>query len=219
MHTPYGMTEALPVTDVTLAEIEAAGAGEGVCVGRPLPGVEVALSPLSPLGLADGALTTEADVTGEICVRAEHVKDRYDALWMTERAASRNPGWHRTGDVGHLDGDGRLWVQGRTVHVLTTVDGVVTPVGVEQRVETLGSSAAVVGVGPVGTQQVVVVVTGPGEVLASAALTEAVRVVAGVPVSAVLVRKDLPVDIRHNSKVDRVAVAQWASGVLAGGRA
>ncbi|UZJ24117.1 alpha/beta fold hydrolase [Rhodococcus antarcticus] len=219
MHTPYGMTEVLPVTDVTLAEIEAAGAGEGVCVGRPLPGVEVALSPLSPLGLADGELTTDAGVTGEICVRAEHVKDRYDALWMTERAASRNPGWHRTGDVGHLDEDGRLWVQGRTVHVLTTVDGVVTPVGVEQRVETLGSSAAVVGVGPVGTQQVVVVVTGTGEVLASAALTEAVRGVAGVPVSAVLVRKDLPVDIRHNSKVDRVAVAQWASGVLAGGRA
>lgn len=218
-HTPYGMTEVLPVTDVTLAEIEAAGAGEGVCVGRPLPGVEVSLSPLSPLGVADGALTTAAGVTGEICVRAEHVKDRYDALWATERASSRNPGWHRTGDVGCLDDQGRLWVQGRTVHVLTTADGVVTPVGVEQRVETLGGSAAVVGVGPVGTQQLVVVVTGPGEVLASAELTDAVRAVAGVPVSAVLVRKDLPVDIRHNSKIDRLAVAAWASGVLAGGRA
>jgi len=33
----------------------------------------------------------------------------------------------------------------------------------------------------------------------------------------VLVRKNLPVDIRHNSKIDRVAVARWASGVLAGG--
>ena len=45
LHTPYGMTEVLPVTDITLAEIEAAGPGNGVCVGRPVAGVEVALAP------------------------------------------------------------------------------------------------------------------------------------------------------------------------------
>ena len=39
LHTPYGMTEALPVTDISLAQIEAAGVGNGVCVGQPLPGV------------------------------------------------------------------------------------------------------------------------------------------------------------------------------------
>ena len=38
MHTPYGMTEGLPLTDISLPEIEAAGDGDGVCVGRPLPG-------------------------------------------------------------------------------------------------------------------------------------------------------------------------------------
>jgi hypothetical protein len=31
------MTECLPVADVSLAEIEAAGAGAGVCVGAPVP--------------------------------------------------------------------------------------------------------------------------------------------------------------------------------------
>jgi len=218
-HTPYGMTEVLPVTDVSLAQIKAAGTGEGVCVGRPLPGVDVRVSPLNALGVADGELTTSADLTGEICVHAEHVKDRYDALWATERMSSRNPGWHRTGDVGYLDDQGRLWVQGRTVHVLTTPGGVITPVGVEQRVEALSNvdSAALVGVGPVGTQQVVVVVTGAGGPLADGPLTAAVREVAGVAVTAVLVRKNLPVDIRHNSKIDRVALARWASGVLAGG--
>ena len=88
-HTPYGMTEALPVTDVSLAEIEAAGAGDGVCVGRPLRRRRRRGQPaVGPLGVADGALTTEPGVTGEVCVRAEHVKDRYDALWATERASS-----------------------------------------------------------------------------------------------------------------------------------
>lgn len=218
-HTPYGMTECLPVTDVSLAQLEEAGPGDGVCVGWPLPGVELALSPLSEIGVADGELSTVAGVTGEICVAAEHMKDRYDALWATERAASRNPGWHRTGDVGHLDDAGRLWVSGRTVHVVSTAHGVLTPVGVEQRVEAVRAPAAVVGVGPVGTQQVVVVLAGEGNVLADAATTDAVRAAAGVEVAAVLVRAELPVDIRHSSKIDRVALARWAEGVLAGRRA
>jgi acyl-coenzyme A synthetase/AMP-(fatty) acid ligase/pimeloyl-ACP methyl ester carboxylesterase len=221
-HTPYGMTEALPVTDISLAQIDAAGPGEGICVGRPLPGVDVAVSPLSALGDADGALTDEPGVLGEIAVRAEHVKDRYDALWVIEQASSRDPGWHRTGDVGHLDERGRLWVEGRLVHVIAAASGVVTPVGVEQRVELLAGvrQAAAVGVGPPGTAQVVVVVVGPRQrgALASLELTDAVRAACAVPVAAVLVRDALPVDIRHQSKIDRQAVSRWAAGVLAGAR-
>ena len=86
---------------------------------------------------ADDSAAGGPGCTGEICVRAGHVKDRYDALWLTERLSSRDPGWHRTGDVGHLDTEGRLWVEGRLPHVVTTAHGAVTPVGVEQRVERL----------------------------------------------------------------------------------
>jgi acyl-coenzyme A synthetase/AMP-(fatty) acid ligase len=223
-HTPYGMTEALPVTDISLAEIDTAGVGEGVCVGRPLGGVELAVSPLSPSGDADGQVTRNPHVTGEICVRARHVKDRYDALWATERASSREPGWHRTGDVGHVDGQGRLWIEGRLAHVIATSDGVVTPVAIEQRVERLPdvSAAAVVGVGPTGSQVVVVVVVplSPrrrrGLALARTSLAGAVREAAAVDVAAVLVARRLPLDIRHASKVDRLALARSAGRLLAG---
>jgi acyl-CoA synthetase (AMP-forming)/AMP-acid ligase II len=226
-HTPYGMTEALPVTDVSAAEIDAAGDGNGVCVGRPLPGVEVQVSPLSALGVADGPLTSAPGATGEVCVRAAHVKDRYDALWITERASSRDPGWHRTGDVGHLDDARRLWIEGRLPHVVTTAAGVVTPVGVEQRVEALEtvSAAAVVGVGPAGAQVLVVVVVPAVDAprrrrpaLAGPDLADAVRAAAGTDVAAVLVTGRLPVDIRHQSKVDRREVAGRAARVLAGAR-
>jgi len=110
------------------------------------------------------------------------------------------------------------------VHVVTTADGPVTPVGVEQRVEALPEviAAACAGVGPAGTQQVVVVVVpsapGTGAGLAPVGLAAAVREAAEVPVAAVLVSPSLPVDIRHASKVDRAAVARWAGRVLAGGR-
>jgi acyl-coenzyme A synthetase/AMP-(fatty) acid ligase len=223
LHTPYGMTEALPLTDISLSELEEAGSGNGVCVGRPLPDVQIQISPLDTRGEPTGPPGPSVEVSGEICVSAAHVKDRYDRLWATERASSRDPGWHRSGDVGHLDSAGRLWVEGRLVHVVTTADGPLTPVGVEQRIEAKSpvTGAAVVGVGPRGTQQVVAVVVPETRApvgLAPQQLAAAVRAAAGVRVAAVLVVAALPVDIRHAAKIDRQRLARWAERVLAGAR-
>jgi len=233
-HTPYGMTEALPVADVDLATLDAVGPGDGVCVGHPLPGVAVALAPLGVDGVPRGPATTDAGVTGEVWVRARHARAGYDQLWATQDAATPLPGWHATGDVGHLDADGRLWVQGRLAHVVTTPDGPLTPVGPEQAVTALDGvrAAACVGVGPAGTQALVVVVVAEPPArrgaLAEPVLAARVRAaVAALPrtggqpgaaVAAVLTAPALPVDIRHNAKVDRTAVAAWAARVLSGRR-
>ncbi|WP_456786377.1 alpha/beta fold hydrolase [Cellulomonas sp. P5_C5] len=225
-HTPYGMTEALVVADVSLDELRDLGAGDGVCVGRPVAGVRVALSALDADGEPTGTPEDLPGVTGEVLVAAAHVKERYDGLWLTQQASARDTGWHRTGDVGHLDGDGRLWIEGRLAHVLVTADGVRTPVGLEQRAQAVGSvvSAAVVGVGPRGAQQVVVVVQpevyAHGPVVAEPGLAAEVRAaLRGTDVAAVLVVEQLPTDVRHSSKIDRTRVAAWAERVLAGERA
>ena len=105
-HTPYGMTEVLPVADISLEDIEKLGPGNGVCVGHPVPGTEVAISPLDADGRATGDLTGEPDLSGEVCIRGPHMRDGYDKLWVTNQAASQPPGWHRSGDVGHLDETG-----------------------------------------------------------------------------------------------------------------
>jgi acyl-CoA synthetase (AMP-forming)/AMP-acid ligase II/pimeloyl-ACP methyl ester carboxylesterase len=228
-HTPYGMTEGLLMTDVDLDGVTAAGASSssGICVGRPAASVRVRIAPLDADGRATGALTETPDVTGEIVVVAPHVRDHYDRLWRTDRLSRLgvdDPRGHRTGDVGHLDASGQLWVEGRMQHVITTPSGVVTPVGPEQRTERVPGvgRVGVVGVGPSGTQQVVAVVeTVPAArrpALADPSLADAVRAAAGVPVAAVLVVPELPTDIRHNSKVDRARLARWASSVSAGGR-
>ncbi|WP_029288715.1 alpha/beta fold hydrolase [Cellulomonas sp. HZM] len=222
LHTPYGMTEMLPVTDVDLDEVLAAGDGPGVCVGRPVAGARVAISALDAEGEANGLPSTEPGVVGEVLVGGAHLKDRYDGLWFTHAASVRDVGWHRTGDVGRLDDAGRLWVEGRLAHVVRTDRGVVTPVLPERLVDALPHvvRSAVVGVGPAGTQQLVVVVEPderrkPG--LADATTVAAVRAVLaplGVPVAAVLVVPELPTDLRHNSKIDRTALAAWAQDVL-----
>ena len=228
-HTPYGMTEGLLMTDVDLDGVRAAGrsADEGICVGVPAANVRVRIAPLDGSGRATGALTDEPGVTGEIVVAAPHVRDHYDRLWRTDRVSRLgvdDPRGHRTGDVGHLDSAGRVWVEGRLQHVLTTPDGVVTPVGPEQRIEGVDGvgRAGVAGIGPIGTQQVVAVVETEPAVrrpgLASPQLAAAVRAAAGVRLAAVLVVPVLPTDIRHNSKVDRTRLSRWAGSVLSGGR-
>ena len=229
LHTPYGMTEALPVTDIDHAGIRAAGAGNGVCVGLPVSGASVAIAPLDDDGAASGAPCTRAGATGEILVSAPHVKDRYDRLWITERDSASLPGWHRTGDVGHLDAAGRLWVEGRLGHILTTASGVRTPVAAELAAAAVPGvgRAAVVGVGPAGTQAAVVVLetdrpaktAGRAADALGAAVRTAVVTATGLEVAAVLAVPRLPTDVRHNSKVDRAAVAGWATAALAGGKA
>jgi acyl-CoA synthetase (AMP-forming)/AMP-acid ligase II/pimeloyl-ACP methyl ester carboxylesterase len=229
IHTPYGMTEALPVADIDLVGIDAAealGEAPGVCVGPPVVGAEVVIAPLG-FAAADGVPNAVAEGTmGEILVRAPWVSDGYLGRWQIQRQARPGGGWHRSGDVGHLDAQGRLWVEGRSVHVIDTADGPVTPVPVERVVErrlapaghaTPGRVAAV-GVGPKGCQQLVVVLERDdvAEGLADCESTTLVRSAVSGSVAAVLVMHQMPVDIRHNAKIDRVAVAVWASGVLAG---
>jgi acyl-CoA synthetase (AMP-forming)/AMP-acid ligase II/pimeloyl-ACP methyl ester carboxylesterase len=239
-HTPYGMTEGLLLTDITLEGIREAGvqlaadiaanraSAGGVCVGVPAASARVRIAALDANADATGVASTTPNVTGEIVVSAPHVKDHYDRLWLTDRMSKRGgpsgERWHRTGDVGHLDDAGRLWVEGRLPHVLVTPSGIVTPVAPEVRIESLDrvARAAISGVGPRGTQQVVAVVetTPPARrvSLADDALAAAVREVAGVDVSAILVVPHLPTDIRHNSKIDRVRLSTWAAGILTGGR-
>ncbi len=225
LHSPYGMTEVLPVADISLAETEVVPDGNGVCVGHPVAGVHVAISPLDTDGKPTGQLTEESGVVGEVCIQAAHIRDGYDKLWKTEHDASQPAGWHRSGDVGHIDEAGRLWIEGRIGHIVTTPAGPVTPVGIEHAVAELPdvAQAAVVGVGPSGTQQVVVVAveTAPRRRadLADEDLADRVRSKAGdVDVAAVLLVPSLPVDKRHNSKINRTRVARWAERVLAGGR-
>lgn len=216
-YTPYGMTECLPVSTISLPEMHEAGPGNGVCVGKPAPGVDVQIRPLSDDEHGDAGF-------GEILVSAPHARLAYDRLWHTTSRASQPEGWHCTGDVGYLDDHGRLWMGGRLADVLHTSSGPVAPVQIEQTVETLDgvAMAAVVGVGPHGLQQAVVIVeldNPPNKPdLASLDLIDSVRdaVAASIDVAAVLSVPKLPVDRRHNSKIDRGRLREWAGALLAG---
>ena len=137
--------------------------------GRPAPGHEVAV-----VGAA-GAPRAGGEV-GEVWVRGPSVTAGY--LGEPAADAFRPDGWLRTGDLGYLDGDGHLYVTGRSRDVLV-VRGVSTdPQRVEWAAATVpgvreGGVVAFTRPGP-ETEEVVVVAECASRLVAS--VPEAVRV-------------------------------------------
>jgi len=219
MHTPYGMTEVLPVADLSLQQREAVGEGSGVCVGKPVDGCHVKV-----VAIEGGTTNLPSGECGEVVVSSPWMSLGYNRLWLTQQNArfeSDGVTWHRTGDVAHLDVDGNLWIEGRVVHMIHGSHGSMTPVPLEVACEKIAGvkRAAAVGIGEKGIQQLVIVLETDQakEDIAPAQLATQVReALADIDVVAIWETKKLPVDIRHNSKIDRTALGQRMQKVLSG---
>jgi len=233
MHTPYGATECLPVTTISSAELDdeiarRSRAGEGVCVGRPVTPNRVAIMQLS-----DGACERLDDTqllppraTGEIVVHGPTTTDAYwgreDQTRLAKSIDAEGRVWHRMGDVGHFDNEGRLWFQGRKSQRVRTAEGDLFPDQAEAVFNGLPGVArtALVGVGPAGSQRPVLCVelAGPGgrrERIRTDLLAAAAAIPSLASIRTVLFHPGFPVDIRHNSKIGREALAEWATRKLA----
>ncbi|MFH5802483.1 fatty acid CoA ligase family protein [Alienimonas sp. DA493] len=234
LHTPYGATEALPIcttgTDEVLGETAArTREGAGTCVGRPFPGVSLRIvaEVHGPISSIDEARELPAGEIGEVIVSGPAVTREYvNRPEQTRRAKIADPAapngvWHRMGDVGYLDDRGRLWFCGRQAHVVRTADGPVYPVRGEAILNELAGvrRTAIVGAGEAGRQRPVIVAEcEPGarseRLRADLRDRAAASTVIGEP-RAVLFRRTLPTDVRHNTKIDRAALAEWAARLLA----
>jgi acyl-CoA synthetase (AMP-forming)/AMP-acid ligase II len=232
MHTPYGATEALPVASIGANEVlnetsRRTDAGSGVCVGRRFPGIEWRVIQIvdGPIhSIAEGVEMREGEL-GELIVRGAVVTDRYvtrvEANALAKIADSDSI-WHRMGDVGYLDPQGRFWFCGRLTQRVVTPAGAMYTIPCEaifNRHPELRRSA-LVGVGPPGEQQPVIVVElQSGRVprgAARARVSDELRSLAlSSPLTAdirhFLVHPSLPVDLRHNVKINREKLAVWAA--------
>ena len=222
LHSPYGATEALPVSSISAAEVSLDSTA-GACVGQPAPGVDVRI-----IALSDAPITTWADVRelhpgeiGEMVVSGPMVTKTYDSL-PAATAAAKIPDaarvWHRMGDCGYRDAAGRLWFCGRKAERVETAAGVLHTEPVEQvfRRNSRGARCALVGLGAPGRQRPAVVVeTSLRDSREGRALARELRLLAlQHPHTAAIrwfyFRAAFPVDVRHNAKIHRLALARWA---------
>ncbi|GHG61938.1 AMP-binding protein [Streptomyces griseocarneus] len=225
VHSVYGATEALPVSAIDHHELlalrPATVGGHGVCLGRPLPGVEVrVLPPDHPAG--PGAPGLRCGAVGELAVTGEYVSSGYLDPAATRAAKERGAHGevvHRTGDAGHLDEQGRIWFHGRLAHRVPTTDGELFTERVEPVLEEVPGvrRVALVGVASSGDRRPVVVVecerSGPGRAEVRRGVRKALADGAGGASAdlPVLFHRSLPVDHRHGAKIDRARLARWAA--------
>ncbi len=228
-YTPYGATEALPVTSISGREVLAARAEfpsplAGTCVGRPVTGVQVAIIPISdePIAIWDATNCLPVGVVGEICVSGPAVTRMYVGRPEATALAKIADGeriWHRMGDLGYFDERGRLWFYGRKSQRVTTARGPLftEPVELLFNQHPAVARSALVGIGPAGAQMPVVVVElrPDARIQRAQLIAELRRLAATTEMTAViqefLIHPSFPVDIRHNAKIFREQLAVWAA--------
>jgi acyl-coenzyme A synthetase/AMP-(fatty) acid ligase len=234
VHTPYGATESLPVASTSSTEVlgetrKATDIGKGVCVGRPVDAIEVAIIRISdePIPTWDDSLRVAGGEIGEIVVRGPMVTRAYYNAEQATRLAkiydAEGDGLaHRMGDLGYFDDQGRLWFCGRKSHRVVVGDETMFTVPCEAVFNTHPAvlRTALVGVERGGTTEPVLCVElepepqdGPvergrlrQELLEIAAAHEHTH-----RIRTVLFHPGFPVDIRHNTKIGREKLAVWAS--------
>jgi len=235
LHVNYGATEGMTATHIASDEVlgetwALTGRGRGSCVGRPFPGMTVRLVPVTddPIPTWSDDLQVPTDTFGEIVLEGPVVSRAYADLPEANAASKIARGdaiLHRTGDLGCLDEQGRLWFCGRKAHRLETRNGIVPPVPVEgifdQHPAVLRT--ALVGVGEPGTQVPVLCVELEAGVAWSEDLErEVLRLADGTRwsgiVEDVLPHPGFPVDARHNVKIRREDLARWATRILRAGQ-
>ncbi|MBT8041507.1 MAG: AMP-binding protein [Gammaproteobacteria bacterium] len=231
IHTPYGATECLPVSSISATElndkmVDRIESGDGVCVGRPIEPNDVKIIKISDMAFNHLSEATEMPfgMPGEIVVAGPSCTESYwqreNATDMAKMVDDLGNTWHRMGDVGVMDGQGRLWYCGRVSQRVDTGKDVLFPDQCEaifnQHPDLVRS--AVVGAGDRGRQTPVLCIEVKGKLspvdtervhfdllqLAQAhSITREIR--------TVLFHPGFPVDIRHNSKIRREELAEWAT--------
>ncbi len=212
----YGSTEAEPIAhldhrDITSEDLDAMASGRGLLAGSSVPEIRLAIIPdefgrprPSMTAAAFHAARLPAGVIGEIVVAGNHVLQHYLDGRGDDETKFEVDGetWHRTGDAGSLDANGRLWLNGRCTAKIDDVHGRLYPFGVECIAMSLPRVRRAAFIAHRGHRLLAVESSRPGPEL-EAQLTAAT---ASARIEKITFLDRLPVDRRHNAKIDYPAL-------------
>ena len=230
LHSPYGATEALPVTTVSSDEIDPASV-RGACVGRPVRELDVRTILISdtPITSLVEAQPRPTGKIGEIIVRGPVVTKTYDGLppattlakiphHLDALSSDDSNVWHRMGDCGYFDAHGRLWFCGRKAERVETTQGTLHTEPCEQvfRQHPRAVRCALIGLGERPEQRPALVVetaiknSAEARKLARELRELALQHAHTLAIKVFYFREEFPVDVRHNAKIHRLTLAKWA---------
>jgi acyl-CoA synthetase (AMP-forming)/AMP-acid ligase II/pimeloyl-ACP methyl ester carboxylesterase len=238
--TPYGATESLPVTYISAPElasterVRAVTGEQGTLVGKAVPGVQVRIIKSSLDAIAEIADTQALAVgeIGEIIVSGENVSPEYLHRADANRVGKIRDGatfWHRMGDLGYVDHAGNLYYCGRKSHSVYTAERAFHSVPVEEIFNQLPKvkRTALIGVNA-GREPALVVEPLPEfwpespqqeEVFRSELRSIAQRSPLTQSIATFFFHRSFPVDARHNAKIFREQLQEWAEKTVTGQKA
>jgi olefin beta-lactone synthetase len=213
----YGSSEAEPIAHISREEIspedsDAMASGRGILAGPPVSAIQLRIlpdrwgEPLGPYTAAEfDAACLPPGQCGEIVVSGDHVLQHYlnNECDNLIKFRAGDAVWHRTGDAGYLDAQGRLWLLGRSCARVTDQRGTLYPLSVECAASGFPAIHRLAFVRHDGRRILAV------ELRSSfpAADLEALKLrLAWAGIDEVLVLRHIPVDKRHNSKIDYPAL-------------
>lgn len=228
--TPYGATEALPVSSIGSSMILGETApetdsGGGTCVGFAIPEVQVKIIRITDEPVAewsDDLVLPEGEI-GEITVKGPIVTREYYGRPESTLLAKIRQGdeiWHRMGDVGRIDSKGRIWFCGRKTHRVENGSKTYFSIPCERVFNQHPKvfRTALAGVGKKGGQTPVICVElekGINDINAETLKNELLQIgqkyAHTADIKHFLIHPGFPVDIRHNAKINREQLSDWAS--------
>lgn len=204
----YGSTEAEPIATIGLNELRQHwNTYAGHLVGQPVEQAEVCI--VNSQGLLDHELDVQqaqvpVEEVGEILVSGTHVLHGYVDNPQANRESkiprSNGSVWHKTGDAGFFDKQGRLWLVGRIKDALDITGEAIYTFAAEKELDSLPfvSRSALIQ----HKQHIVLVLESTNPPLSSTLLSILNK--HNIPQAKLVVIDKMPVDGRHNSKIDRV---------------
>ena len=231
--TPYGATEALPVSNISGDFILKNTAsltenGKGTCIGTVVPETQVKIIEITDevIKSLSAVKILPANTIGEIIVSGPTVTEEYLNLpdktreaKIYELASNKNITWHRMGDLGFIDNENQLWFVGRKGHRVMTPQGLMTPITCEAifNKHPAVKRSALVGLGLPGKQEPAIVIERKdGQYLSgkersmfeSELLSMARKNPLTENITKVYLSRHFPVDVRHNIKIDRIKLKE-----------
>jgi acyl-CoA synthetase (AMP-forming)/AMP-acid ligase II len=223
----YGSTEAEPIAHIEGNQMidwvdnePGFSEMEGVCVGILSDQVDMVLVPMnkSPISLSETEkvrdLAVDSGRVGEVVVAGDHVCVGYyknDSAFTENKIQEGQRVWHRTGDLGRTDPQGRLWLVGRLHNAIHRDQDIVFPVRPEQilrQVEGI-QTGAYVGMpdATLGEAAWIAYSTQKDQKVDLNSLKRLFEE-SGIPVDRLVEVDRIPMDPRHNSKVDYKALRE-----------
>jgi acyl-CoA synthetase (AMP-forming)/AMP-acid ligase II len=213
----YGSTEAEPMAKIARREIspqdrQAMLAGRGLLAGKPVETIRLRIVPdrwgtaIGPYTEAEfSTLYCPPEVVGEIVVSGDHVLSGYLHGQGNEETKFRADGviWHRTGDAGYLDGEGRLWLMGRCTARIEDQHGRLYPFAAECALSDQANVRRSAVVSHRGRRLLAVEFEQAPDAGELAGIKASL---AWAHLAEVRVLKRIPVDKRHNAKIDYPAL-------------